>query len=62
MMSRILFFLVSVATLMAVTTLNEVSASNPICYEAGKNVSLNHINTFNTYKIHSLMMNIEIIN
>jgi hypothetical protein len=40
-MSRIPLLFVSVATFMVVITLNEVSASSPICYEAGEKVSEN---------------------
>jgi hypothetical protein len=36
--------LVSVATLMASITLNEVTSSSPICYEAGKQVSMDPVN------------------
>jgi hypothetical protein len=36
--------LFSVATLMAAITLHEVSTSSPICYEAGKQVTIDHIN------------------
>jgi hypothetical protein len=36
--------LFSVATLMVAITLNEVSTSSPICYEAGKRASIGQIN------------------
>jgi hypothetical protein len=36
--------LVSVATLMVAITLKEVSTSSPICYEAGKQVSMDYVN------------------
>ncbi|XP_021939792.1 uncharacterized protein LOC110839674 [Zootermopsis nevadensis] len=35
-MSRVLFLFVSVATIMVLITLNEVSTSSPMCYEVGK--------------------------
>jgi hypothetical protein len=44
MMSRSFVLFVSVASFLVVITLNEVSTSSPMCYEAGKKVSANKIN------------------